>query len=133
MFASTQLMGMNLGFPDVCLTPAPPSPSPIPIPYPNIAMGPVTAPFCPTILFVGAPAHNMTHPVVVSLGDTTGILGGVASGTDMNETHPMTGAFTILLQGAPATRMTTINIQNSTNCPGARIVPSQPKILLLAP
>jgi hypothetical protein len=133
MFASTQLMGMNMGFPDVCLTPAPPSPSPIPIPYPNIAMAPLTAPFCPNIILVGAPAHNLTHPVTVSLGDTTGILGGVASGTDMNETHPMTGAFTVLLSGAPATRMTTVNIQNSTNCPGMRIVPSQPKVILLAP
>src|SRR5689334_3281152 len=134
MFASTQMMGMNMGFPDVCLTPAPPAPAPVPIAYPNLAMGPVTAPFCPNILFVGTPAHNLTHPVKVSLGDTPGCApGGVASGTDMSETHPMTGAFTVLLSGAPATRMTTINIQNSTNVPGARIVPSQPKVLLLAP
>jgi len=129
MFASTQMGGLNLGIPDVCLTP----PVPVPVPYPNLAMGPLTVPFCPNILFVGAPAHNLTHPVVFSLGDTTGIIGGVASGTDMNMTHPMTGAFTVILTGAPATRMTTINIQNSTNCPGMRIVPSQPKVLLLAP
>src|SRR5689334_19009800 len=133
MFASTQMMGMNLAFPDVCLTPAPPAPAPVPIPYPNISMGPVTVPVCPNILFLCTPAHNLTHPVVVSLGDTTGIIGGVASGTDMNETHPMTGAFTVLLSGAPATRMTTINIQNSTNAPGMRLVPSQPKVILLAP
>ncbi|MFO0554798.1 MAG: PAAR-like domain-containing protein [Polyangiaceae bacterium] len=133
MFASTQMMGMNLAFPDVCLTPAPPAPAPVPLPYPNTSMGPTTAPFCPNILFVAAPAHNLTHPVVVSLGDTTGAIGGVASGTCMNNTRPMTGAFTVLLSGAPATRMTTINIQNSTNAPGMRIVPSQPKILILAP
>lgn len=129
MFASTQLFGMNLGFPDVCLTP----PVPVPIPYPNFSFGPMTAPFCPNILFFGTPAHNLTHPVVASLGDTTGVVGGVASGTVMNATRPLTGAFTVLLHGAPATRMTTINIQNSTNCPGIRIVPSQPKVLLLAP
>jgi len=129
MFASTQMGGLNLGLPDVCLTP----PVPVPVPYPNLSMGPLTVPFCPNILFVGAPAHNLTHPVVFSLGDTTGIIGGVASGTDMNMTHPVTGAFTVLLTGAPATRMTTINIQNSTNCPGMRIVPSQPKVLVLAP
>lgn len=132
MFASTQMGGMNLGFPDVCLTPAPPAP-PVPLPYPNTSMGPTTAPFCPNILFVAAPAHNLTHPVVVSLGDTTGAIGGVASGTCMQSTRPMTGAFTCLLSGAPATRMTTINIQNSTNAPGMRIVPSQPKILILSP
>ena len=42
MFANTQMMGMDMGFPDVCLTPA--VPSPIPIPYPNIAMGPTASP-----------------------------------------------------------------------------------------
>lgn len=129
MFASTQLFGMNLGFPDVCLTP----PMSVPIPYPNFSLGPVTVPFCPNILTVGTPAHNLMHPVVVSLGDTTGAIGGVASGTFMQATRPVTGAFTVLLHAAPATRMTTINIQNSTNCPGIRLVPSQPKVLVLAP
>jgi hypothetical protein len=33
----------------------------------------------------------------------------------------------------PATRMTSMSLQNSTNCPGARIVPSQAKVMLLAP
>jgi len=129
MFASTQLFGMNLGIPDVCLTP----PVPVPIPYPNFSFGPMTAPFCPNILLVGTPAHNLMHPGVAAPGETTGGVGGVASGTVMNATRPLTGAFTVILHGAPATRMTTINIQNSTNCPGMRIVPSQPKVLLLAP
>jgi hypothetical protein len=39
----------------------------------------------------------------------------------------------VLLDGAPATRLTSTSLQNSTNCPGARIVPSQTKVLLLAP
>lgn len=126
MFASCQLMGMNLGFPDVIV-----SPVGVPVPCPNTSMGMATAPFCPTILFCCGPAHNLTHPVTVSLGDAPGV--GVASGIIMGPTRPMTGAFTILLQGAPATRMTTVNIQNNTNAPGMRLVPSQPKILLLAP
>jgi hypothetical protein len=130
MFASCQLMGMNLGFPDVCLTPMP---VPTPIPYPNISMGPLTAPFCVNILLVGGPAHNLTQPVTLSLGDCPGVATGVASGTVMAPTRPVTGAFTILMDGAPATRMTTVNIQNNTNAPGMRIVPSQPKVLLLAP
>jgi hypothetical protein len=29
--------------------------------------------------------------------------------------------------------MTSMSLQNSTNAPGARIVPSQPKVILLAP
>lgn len=126
MFASCQLMGVNLGFPDVIITPPG-----VPVPCPNTSLGPATAPFCPTILICGGPAHNLLHPVTVSLGDAPGA--GVASGIIMGPTRPLTGAFTILMQGAPATRMTTVNIQNNTNCPGIRIAPSQPKVLLLAP
>ena len=37
-----------------------------------------------------------------------------------------------LLGGMPATRLTSMSLQNTTNCPGARIVPSQTKVLLLA-
>jgi hypothetical protein len=48
-------------------------------------------------------------------------------------TRPLTGAFTTVMDGAPATRLTTINIQNNTNAPGMRIVPSQPVVLRLAP
>jgi hypothetical protein len=129
MFASCQIMGMNLGFPDVCLTP----PAEAPVPYPNISMSELTAPFCANILIAGGPAHNLIDPVDLSLGDCPGIETGVASGTVMAPTRPLTGAFTILMDGAPATRMTTINIQNSTNCPGMRIVPSQPVVVLLAP
>jgi hypothetical protein len=33
----------------------------------------------------------------------------------------------------PATRLTSMSLQNSTNAPGARLVPSQPTVLLLAP
>jgi hypothetical protein len=129
MFASTQMGGMNLGIPDVCLTP----PVPVPIPYPNISMGPVTAPFCANVLMAGAPSHNLLQSVVLSLGDCPGVAMGVASGTVMGPTRPVTGAFTVLVDGAPCTRMTTVNIQNSTNCPGMRIVPSQPIVLVLAP
>lgn len=133
MFASTQMGGMNLGFPDVCLTPAPPAPAPVPLPYPNTSQGMMTAPPVFTVLMAGTPCHNLTSTVPASMGDNPGLATGVASGTVMLTTRPVTGAFTILVQGAPATRMTTINIQNNTNCPGARIVPSQPKVLLLAP
>lgn len=129
MFASAQMGGMNLGIPDVCLTP----PIPVPIPYPNISLGPMTAPACYNILVAGTPGHNLVDPVVLSMGDNPGVALGVASGTVMGPTRPVTGAFTVLVDGAPMTRMTTINIQNSTNCPGVRIVPSQPIVLVLAP
>jgi hypothetical protein len=51
----------------------------------------------------------------------------------MAPSQPMTGAFTVLVGGLVATRMTSMNLQNSTNCPGVSLVPSQLKVLILAP
>jgi hypothetical protein len=133
MFANTQMMGTDMGFPDVCLTPAPPSPSPVPIPYPNIAMGPTAVPSQVKVLIMCMPVHNMATTIPMTNGDNSGVAMGVASGTVMGPSRHLTAAFTVLVGGAPATRMTSMSIQNSTNCPGTRIVPSQTKVLLLAP
>jgi hypothetical protein len=131
MFANSQMMGTDMGFPDVCLTPVPPAI--VPIPYPNIAMGPMAVPNCPTILIMGMPAHNLGTSIPMTNGDNAGVSMGVASGTVMGPSRHLTGAFTVLFQGMPATRLTSVSLQNSTNCPGVRIVPSQPLLLLLAP
>ena len=130
MFANTQMMGLDLGFPDVCLTPMP---VPTPIPYPNLQLGPMTAPAAYTVLMGCAPAHNMFSTGVMSFGDNPGIALGVASGMVMGPRRHVLGAFTCLVGGAPVTRMTSMTIQNSTNCPGMRIVPSQVRVLVLAP
>jgi hypothetical protein len=130
MFANSQMMGMDLGFPDVCLTPMP---APVPIPYPNIAMGPMGVPAAYNVLFMCTPAHNLMTSVPISNGDNAGINTGVASGLVMGPTHPITGAFTVLVGGIPGTRLTSVSMQNNTNIPGVRIVPSQVKVLLLAP
>jgi len=114
----------------VCLTP---TPAPVPIPYPNIAMGPMGVPATYNILFMCAPAHNMSTQVPLTNGDNAGVNMGVASGTVMGPSRHLTAAFTILLNGMPATRLTSMSLQNSTNCPGMRIVPSQVKVLLLKP
>lgn len=133
MFANTQMMGMDMGFPDVCMTPAPPAPAPIPIPYPNIAMGPTVVNPVPNVMFMCTPAHNMASKTAMTNGDNAGVATGVASGTVMGPSGHLTGAFTVLVKGMPATRLTSMSLQNSTNCPGARIVPSQVKVMLLAP
>jgi hypothetical protein len=129
MFANTQMMGLDLGFPDVCLTP---TPAPVPIPYPNMALGPMGVPAAYNILLSAAPAHNMATTVVMTNGDNAGVAMGVASATVMGPSRHLTAAFTVLLGGMPATRMTSMSLQNSTNCPGMRLVPSQLKVLLLA-
>lgn len=130
MFANTQMMGMDMGFPDVCLTPMP---APTPVPYPNIAMGPMGVPAAYNVLFQCAPAHNLATTVPLTNGDNAGVALGVASGMVMGPSRHLTGAFTVLVGGMPATRMTSVSLQNSTNCPGMRLVPSQVKVLLLAP
>ncbi len=130
MFANTQMMGLDLGFPDVCLTPMP---APVPIPYPNIALGPTAIPSQLKVLFMCMPAHNMATTIPLTVGDQPGVNLGVASGTVMGPARHLTASFTTLVAGIPATRLTSIALQNSTNCPGIRIVPSQLKVLLLAP
>ncbi len=130
MFANTQMGGLNLGFPDVCLTPMP---VPTPIPYPNLSMQPMGVPAVYNVLFGGTPAHNMASVVVLSMGDNAGVNLGVASGTVMGPTRFLSGAFTVLLRAMPATRMTSLTLQNSTNCPGVTLAPSQFKVMILAP
>jgi Domain of unknown function (DUF4150) len=131
MFANTQMMGMDIGFPDVCLTPV--GPVPAPVPYPNIGMGPTAIPTVPNVLFGGAPAHNMATTMPISVGDNAGVNMGVASGMMMGPVRHLTGAFTVLVGGMPATRLTSVALHNMTNAPGVRLVPSQPVVLLLAP
>jgi hypothetical protein len=129
MFANTQMMGIDIGFPDACLTP----PAMAPIPYPNIGAGPTSSPAVYKVLFMFAPAHNLSSKTAMSNGDNAGVGTGVASGTVMAPNRHVTAAFTLLVGGQPATRLTSVGIQNSTNCPGVRLVPSQVKVLVLAP
>lgn len=133
MFANTQMMGLDTGFPDVCLTPAPPSPSPVPIPYPNIGAGPTSVGFVPNVFNFYAPVHTLLTTTPMTNGDNAGVATGVASATVMGPRRHVTAAFTILVSGSPATKLTSVAIQNNTNCPGVRSVPSQVKVVLLSP
>ncbi|NVB39023.1 DUF4150 domain-containing protein [Pseudenhygromyxa sp. WMMC2535] len=130
MFANTQMMGIDTGFPDVCLTPTPAGP--VPIPYPNIAAGPMGVPAAYNVLSMGTPTHNMTTVIPLTNGDNAGVATGVASGVVMGPSRHLTAAFTTLVGGAPVTRMTSVSLQNSTNCPGVRVAPSQVKVLVLS-
>ena len=51
----------------------------------------------------------------------------------MGPDRKMIGSFSVLLGGMPATKMTSLTGQNgmSLNVPGATLVPSQVKVLLL--
>lgn len=130
MFASCQLFGVDFAFPDVCNTPA--GVVPKPVPYPNFGSGPTGVPFCANILFDGGPAHNLETEISLTHGDELGIELGEVSGTVMGSSRCLTGADTVLLDGAPAARLTSVTLQNSTNVVGMRIVPSQATVLILA-
>lgn len=128
MFANTQMFGIDIGFPDVCLTP----PLMVPIPYPNFALGPLAVPAAYNVLMFFAPSHNMFSTTVCSFGDIPGVV-GVTTGTVMMTARRLTAAFTIIVGGAPLTRMTSFGLQNNWNCPGLRLVPSQVTVLALSP
>lgn len=132
MFANTQMGGMDTGLPDVCLTPAAAG-VPVPIPYPNIASGPMGVPAAYNVLFGCAPAHNLSTSVPLTNGDNAGVSMGVASATVMGPSRHLTAAFTVLVGGSPATRLLSTTLQNSTNCPGVRVMPSQVSVMIVAP
>jgi len=96
-------------------------------------MGPMGTPAVYNVLMGGAPAHNLATTVTMTNGDNAGVSMGVASGTVMGPSRHLTGAFTCLVGGMPASRLTSVSLQNSTNCPGMRAMPSQVKVLILAP
>jgi hypothetical protein len=129
MFANAQMGGMALGGPDVCLTP----PAHLPIPYPNLSAQPMGVPAAYNVLFMCTPAHNMMTTVPLTNGDNAGLETGLISHTVMGPARHVTAAFTVLVGGAPATRMTSMTVQNSINSVGVSIVPSQVKVLILAP
>ena len=133
MFANTQMGGMDIAFPDVCKTATPPFGQPVPIPYPNMSMQMTSVPPCPNVLIGGMPAHNMLTMGTISNGDNAGVMGGVASQMVMGPDRKMTGAFTVLIGGMPATKMTSLTGQNglSLNIPGASLVPSQFKVMIM--
>lgn len=131
MFANTQMMGMDLAFPDVCLTPTPAGP--VPIPYPNMGVDPTDVGFVPNVLVTCTPAHNMMTTAPMTNGDNAGVAMGVASGLVMAPERNILGAVTVIVGSAPMTRLTSPTIQNSTNAPGVKLVPSATNVLVLAP
>jgi len=128
------LGGMDMGMPDVCLTPAPPSPSPVPIPYPNTAMLPTALPPTTSLkhLISMMPAHNLGTTIPMSMGDNAGVAMGVASGTVMGPARNTMGSTKVFTGGMPATKCLSTAMQNSTNVPaGMTLVPSQFKVLIM--
>jgi len=133
MFQLTSAGGMNLGVPDVCLTPTPVGP--ITVPYPNTSTGATANPATTalTVLTDGMPSLNQMSMIPMSSGDNPGVNLGVASGLVMGPTEFILGSVTVIKEGAPAQRLTSITGHNgvSMNAPGVSLAPSQVTVIVL--
>ncbi|WPL16630.1 hypothetical protein Thiowin_01597 [Thiorhodovibrio winogradskyi] len=132
MFQLNMGCGMDLGFPDVCLTPVV---VPVPIPYPDMAFSVTSAPAAYNVLIDCMPALNQLSEGLVSVGDEPGVLLGVVSHMESGEAEYLLGCFTIFVDGPPAQRLTSVTGQNAMgllpNAPGICLVPSQFTVLTL--
>lgn len=125
MPAANQGVGMNMGFPDVCLTPA--APAPLPIPYPNIGMNAMSMPFVPNVMVSMAPAQNMGAKPLMTNGDNA----GVAHPLCMQPGGTIVGNPRILIGGMPASHLCVPTQGNNFNNPvGSKLVPSVTNVLL---
>jgi hypothetical protein len=116
MLATHQWMGGSLAFPDICKMP-------FPFPFPNLGLRPMSIPVCWNILLMGGPMHNLCTMTPITLLDQPGALGGIISQVFMQVQRHITGSFTFLLRGSPATRLTSITTQNRMNIVGCEVIP----------
>ncbi|MBK9974837.1 MAG: DUF4150 domain-containing protein [Planctomycetes bacterium] len=132
--ASCTMNGMCMGFPDVCLTPAPPAP-PIPVPYPNIAQVTMVNPGTASmkVKIMNMPAVSQNSQIPISNGDEAGVSGGVVSGQFIGPATFKMGSMKVKWDGKPACFLTSMVGQNgaSPNVPaGQQIVPSQAVVII---
>ena len=127
MFIATIQSGMSFCFPDVSKTPAPPAP-PVPIPYPNTAQTTLANPTALKVLVSGSPALTKSSKISVSMGDITGVAGGVSSGSVAGQCEFTSASFKVKLQGKPAVRQLDMTKSNKSNTVGSLLQPSQAKV-----
>lgn len=117
--AANKGAGTNIGFPDVCLTPA--GPAVVPIPYPNFAMNAQATPFSPVVKVTMVSALNLGSKIPMTSGDEAG------------SAHPLVkqmGAYTtgnpiVFIDKLPAVHLTCPTTGNGMNNGlGAALVPS---------
>ncbi len=123
---------MALGVPDVCKTPAPPG-SPVPVPYPNIAQLNTADGVCPKVLVDSKEVVVETSKIPHSQGDEAGTVGGVQSGTNMDQVTFKQYSSKVVVDGKKAVFATAATAHNgsSANAPsGLQTVPSQAKVLV---
>jgi hypothetical protein len=96
--------GMNVAFPDVCKTPAPPA-GPIPIPYPNIGQSSDTAQGPTNVKTDGSMPMVKGAKYPMSTGDEPGTVGGIISGVNKGECEFMMYSFDVKFDGKNVCRL----------------------------
>ncbi len=134
MYMLTQGEAENIAFPDTCNTPLAAG-APVPMPYADFAMASTSEPAVETVLVESMPALNLLSEGEVSNGNEAGCeLGCVSLRIDGGMIY-VVGCITILLDGVPAQRLTSVTGQNGTgmlvNAPGMASTPSQVTVLTL--
>lgn len=118
MHGNCQLGGMDVAICDVCK-------NPVLVPYVDLAIGLMARPNVKRTHLCCMPAHNMGTVTPKTLGDQPGVLGGIVSQTFMDQSRHIFGAPKVIIEGMPATRLTSPTIQNRCNMFGFRALPSQ--------
>ncbi|MDO5680646.1 MAG: DUF4150 domain-containing protein [Pelistega sp.] len=130
MLATSQKLGLDLAFPDICKTP----PAAVPIPYPNLAVPMTAIPVAVRIFYSGAFAHNLATKIPASLGDQAGaMMGLVSQSVGSSSRRLLLNSYTTLVFGTPANRWLAMGPQNRINTVGATVAPSPSKIRITAP
>lgn len=117
--ATNRGVGMNIGFPDVCLTPV--GPAVVPIPYPNFALTAQAAVFSPIVRVSGVHALNLGSMIPMTFGDEP----GVAHWTVKGPGRYVMGNPIVFVDRLPAINLTCPTMGNTgNNAIGAVLVPS---------
>ena len=109
--------GMNMVFPDVCKTPAPPAP-PIPIPYPNMGKAADTTGGATSVKTDGQMPMVKGATYSMSTGDEAGSIGGVVSSTFKGVCEFMMYSFDVKFEGKNVCRMGDPLFHNKKNIMG---------------
>jgi len=113
--------GIDTAFPDVCKTPTPGGP--IPVPYPNVAYSLHTEKGSKSVKVDGNPIMHENSLISTSIGDETGKLGGLVSGTTKGKAKPISYSFDVMVEGEPVVRQTDYFRQNMGSAPNTLPMP----------
>ncbi len=86
-----------------------------------------------SVYVAGAVAHNLLTITPQTHADGGAQTAGVTTAARRGAARHLAGAATVLIAGSPATRMGNPSTHNGGNSDGARVTPSQRKVLVLGP